>query len=227
MGYFNPPGETNAGVGVFWRDGFGWDEDGPSVDTANRENGGLEEGGYAFYTLVHEFGHGMGLSHPHDNGGGSTVLPGVFGAFDSYGAYDLNQASTPSCPTIRAGRSTRPTTPTACRGYVDGPGVYLQVDEGTNGSLSALDVAMLQEKYGANMTANGGDDVYVLPAANGGDAFFTTIWDTGGVDSIVHNGTQGSIIDLPAATINFTATGGGIISHATASSAASPSPAAS
>ena len=91
LGYFNPPGETNAGVGVFWRDGFGWDEDGPTTDTANRENGGLEQGGYAFYTLVHEFGHGMGLSHPHDNGGGSTILPGVFGAFDSYGAYDLNQ----------------------------------------------------------------------------------------------------------------------------------------
>src|SRR3712207_3044369 len=64
LGYFNPPGETNAGVGVFWRDGFGWEEAG---------EGGLAQGSYGFITLIHEFGHGMGLAHPHDDGGTSTV----------------------------------------------------------------------------------------------------------------------------------------------------------
>jgi serralysin len=219
LGYFNPPGETNAGVGVFWRDGFGWDEDGPSVDTANRQNGGLEQGGYAFYTLVHEFGHGMGLAHPHDTGGGSSVLPGVFGAFGtglagSYGAFDLNQGVY-TVMSYNPGWDLNPANgPYLVPWYIDGPGVYREVDEAYNGGLSALDIALLQQKYGANASYNGGDDVYVLPAANSGNAFFQTIWDSGGNDTIAHNGTQGATIDLTAATLDFTVTGGGVISNA-------------
>lgn len=215
LGYFNPPGTEGAGVGVFWRDGFGWDEDGPTVDTANRENGGLEQGGYAFYTLVHEFGHGMGLAHPHDTGGGSTVLPGVFGPFDSYGAYDLNQGVN-TVMSYNPGWPLDPANdPYGVPWYIDGEGTWLEIDEGWNGSLSALDIAMLQIKYGANTNTNLGDTTYVLPAANVGDAFYSTIWDAGGnADAIVHNGTQSVTIDLRAATIDFSVTGGGPISHA-------------
>ncbi|TFI57411.1 matrixin family metalloprotease [Sphingomonas parva] len=214
LGYFNPPGETNAGVGVFWRDGFGWDEDGPSVDTANRENGGLEQGGYAFYTLVHEFGHGMGLAHPHDNGGGSGVLPGVFGAFDSYGAYDLNQGVY-TVMSYNPGWPLDPANdPYGVPWYADDLGVWLEIDEGYNGGLSALDIAMLQIKYGANTTTNSGDTTYVLPNVNAGDGYFQTIWDAGGNDTIVHNGSQSATIDLTAATIDFSATGAGVVSHA-------------
>lgn len=214
LGYFNPPGETNAGVGVFWRDGFGWDEDGPGVDTANRENGGLEQGGYAFYTLVHEFGHGMGLAHPHDTGGGSTILPGVFGAFDSYGAFDLNQGVY-TVMSYNPGWPLDPANdPYGVPWYIDDEGAWLEIDEAYNGSLSALDIALLQIKYGANTTVAAGDNVYVLPAVNAGDGFFQTIWDTGGTDTIQHNGTQGARIDLTAATIDFSATGAGVISHA-------------
>ena len=39
--------------------------------------GGLEQGGYGFITFIHELGHGMGMAHPHDNGGSSTVMNGV------------------------------------------------------------------------------------------------------------------------------------------------------
>ncbi|NIJ22077.1 hypothetical protein FHS95_003788 [Sphingomonas naasensis] len=214
LGYFNPPGEANAGVGVFWRDGFGWDEDGPGADTANRENGGLEQGGYAFYTLIHEFGHGMGLAHPHDTGGGSSILPGVFGAFDSYGAYDLNQGVY-TVMSYNPGWPLDPANdPFGVPWYIDDEGAWLEIDEAYNGSLSALDIALLQIKYGANTTANAGDNVYVLPAVNAGDGYFQTIWDTGGVDTIQHNGTQSARIDLTAATIDFSATGAGVISHA-------------
>jgi len=56
-----PPGEENAGVGVFSR-------------SALHEGGGLVQGGEGFRTLIHEFGHGLGLAHPHDRGGSSTQL---------------------------------------------------------------------------------------------------------------------------------------------------------
>lgn len=214
LGYFNPPGETNAGVGVFWRDGFGWDEDGPGTDDGSGENGGLEQGGYAFYTLVHEFGHAMGLAHPHDTGGGSTILPGVFGAFDSYGAFDLNQGVY-TVMSYNPGWPLDPANdPYGVPWYIDGGVPYQEIDEGYNGSLSALDIALLQIKYGANTNANTGNTVYVLPAINVGDGYFQTIWDSGGVDTIQHNGTQGARIDLTAATIDFSATGAGVVSHA-------------
>ena len=82
LGYFNPPGTDGAGIGVFARNGTGWNEEG---------GGGLEQGGYGWITMIHEFGHGMGLAHPHDNGGGSSVMLGVTGSLDSYGLFNLNQ----------------------------------------------------------------------------------------------------------------------------------------
>ena len=73
-----PPGEPNAGVGVFNTAGFGW------------TTSSLVQGGYGFVTIIHELRHGMGLAHPHDNGGTSTIFPGISGAYDT-GAYNLNQ----------------------------------------------------------------------------------------------------------------------------------------
>ena len=68
LGFMFPQGssQNDDGLGFFNRDGVGWDEDG---------GGGLERGGFGYVTIVHELGHGLGLAHPHDTGGGSTVLP--------------------------------------------------------------------------------------------------------------------------------------------------------
>ena len=30
-----------------------------------------------YKVLIHEFGHGFGLQHPHDDGAGSTIMPGI------------------------------------------------------------------------------------------------------------------------------------------------------
>ena len=57
-----------AGTGAFNDEGRGWD---------GNPGGGLEQGGYGFITMIHEVGHGLGLAHPHDRGGTSTVFPGV------------------------------------------------------------------------------------------------------------------------------------------------------
>ena len=37
----------------------------------------INEGTFIYNTMIHEWGHGFGLSHPHDNGAGSTIMPGV------------------------------------------------------------------------------------------------------------------------------------------------------
>ena len=37
----------------------------------------MTEGGIMYKVLIHEFGHGFGLQHPHDDGAGSTIMPGI------------------------------------------------------------------------------------------------------------------------------------------------------
>jgi Ca2+-binding RTX toxin-like protein len=188
LGYFNPPGTTNAGVGVFAVNGSGWNT-----------TGGLEQGGYGWITLVHEFGHGLGLAHPHDNGGTSTVMPGVTSPFNSFGVFDLNQGIYTTM-SYNDGWQLHPdgTSPSLNYGYQGGP--------------SAFDIALVQLKYGPDADRNSGDTVYVLPASNTAGTFWQCIWDTGGTDSIVHNGSVSAQIDLTAATLDYSATGGGVIS---------------
>ncbi|HVG49497.1 MAG TPA: hypothetical protein VM899_15340, partial [Rubellimicrobium sp.] len=48
----------------------------------------LVRGGFDFCTFIHELGHAVGLAHPHDSGGGSSVFPGVSSAFDDLGDFD-------------------------------------------------------------------------------------------------------------------------------------------
>ena len=196
LGYFNPPGETNAGVGVFAINGTGWDRDGTA--------GSMEPGGYGWITLIHEFGHGLGLAHPHDEGGGSTVMPGVTGPFSSYGIFDLNQGVYTTM-SYNDGWQFHPN--------VDGNGFPVPdtLDYGYQGTPMALDIALIQIKYGA-VSANIGNNVYTLLDANVAGTFYQTIWDTGGTDEINYVGTSDATIDLTAATLDYTATGAGVVS---------------
>ena len=41
----------------------------------NTEN--IKEGGIIYETMIHEWGHGFGLAHPHDTGVGSTIMPAI------------------------------------------------------------------------------------------------------------------------------------------------------
>ncbi|WP_254429688.1 M10 family metallopeptidase C-terminal domain-containing protein [Ruegeria atlantica] len=85
---------------------------------------------------------------------------------------------------------------------------------GGSTGLGALDIAALQEMYGANTSTNSGDNVYILSAANVAGVGYQAIWDTGGIDIIAHNGHQGATIDLRSATLDYSSTGGGVVSHA-------------
>jgi serralysin len=190
LGYFNPPGEANAGIGVFNHTSSTW------------TNQGLQPGGYAFVTLVHEFGHGLGLAHPHDDGGTSTVMRGVTASFDSYGTAGLNQGVF--------------TTMSYNDGWATGPnGVGSANGYGWQGSLGPLDIALIQQKYGANTNHNGGNTTYQIANANAAGTMYRAIWDTAGTDAIAYSGSRNAVIDLRAATILDAAGGGGYVSYVT------------
>lgn len=61
--------------------------DGSQTNTEN-----IKKGGNQYLTLIHEFGHGFGLAHPHDDGFGSKIIPGInpetnydYPSFSAYG----------------------------------------------------------------------------------------------------------------------------------------------
>ena len=65
LGSMSPPDEPDEGLAQFNSGDQRWN----AVD--------LQQGGFSFVTLIHEFGHGHGLAHPHDNGGHSGIMHGV------------------------------------------------------------------------------------------------------------------------------------------------------
>jgi len=186
LGWFS----TYAGIGygAFAPDGTGW---------TTGANGGLNQGGLGWVTLIHEFGHGLGLAHPHDNGGISEVMQGVLGPFNDTGTFGLNQGVYTTM-TYNDGWFTR---------FGSGTVAY-----GSQGTPMALDIALLQQRYGARANVNQTDTTYVMPTVNQSGTHFSSIWDTGGVDTIIHDGSVGATIDLRPASLLNAVGGGGWVS---------------
>ncbi|PCK79639.1 M10 family metallopeptidase C-terminal domain-containing protein, partial [Rhizobium sophoriradicis] len=129
-------------------------------------------GNYAGHTLAHELGHALGLKHAHEAGDFNGIV--VPSAYDSL-EYTIMTYRT----------------------YVgdDANGLEYEHD-GAPQTFMMLDIAALQEMYGADYTTNSGDTVYkwnpnqgityvngvaaITPAAN---RIFATIWDGGGTDT--------------------------------------------
>lgn len=161
----------------------------------------LAAGSFDFITYIHELGHALGLAHPHDDAGTSTVFPGVSAAFGDTGDFDLNQGIY--------------TTMSYNDGWQTAPHLASYSNEfGWQGAPMALDIATLQLMYGANMATNSGDTVYTLPDSNGAGTYYAAIWDGGGTDEIVGALTVRNTIDLRAATLLDELGGGGFVSYA-------------
>lgn len=159
---------------------------------------GLVAGGYGYHTYLHELGHALGLAHPHDKGGGSTVMPGVtFGNDQDTGNFNLNQS-------IYTAMS-----------YVDGwalrqdPFGHGVSDAGYNSGPGAFDIAAMQHLYGANMGTGAGNNTYWIPKHGGWQA----IWDSGGNDTLRSSGRGDAVINLGSATLDNSPTGGGALSY--------------
>lgn len=161
----------------------------------------LQPGGFSYAVILHEFGHAHGLAHPHDDGGGSETLLGVTDSTGSLGLFDLNQGVY-TVMSYNDGWQTHP----------DGTLEFSRqtLDSGWSGSLSAFDIAVLQSRYGVH-AHNDGDTVYNIESQQK-NAFYTTIWDSGGTDTIAYGGGRDVHIDLLAATLDYSPTGGGVVS---------------
>ncbi len=170
-----PPG---VGFGAFDPAGDGW------------STSGLQAGGLGFVTLIHEFGHGLGLAHPHDNGGDSEIMQGVLSEFDSHGPYELNYG-------VYTTMSYNDGAPGSAAGFQATP--------------MALDIAVLQGKYGVNAATNAGATTYTLPTGSAG--LFACIWDVSGTDTIRATGFGAALIDLRPASLLNEIGGGGFLSR--------------
>ena len=189
VGFHQVPGDTpllnNAGIGAIFGL-FGY-------DSAIFSPAGLQEGGAGFAVIMHEILHGLGLAHPHDNGGGSSIFPGVSAPFGDYGSHGQNQGIF----TIMS--------------YNEGFAQTIPVTTYTYGDVAtpmALDIAALQSIYGTTSNATG-NNVYSLPGSNGTGTSWKAIWDTGGNDTISAAGIQrNTVINLNDADLSGSDAGG-------------------
>jgi Ca2+-binding RTX toxin-like protein len=159
-------------------------------DTWFRASGGTYDnpirGNYAFFTLMHEVGHALGLKHAHEADGAFYAMP-------------LDRDTTEY--TVMSYRSYQGASTT--RGYTNENWGYAQ-------SLMIYDIAALQQMYGPNYSANNGNTTYRWSRTTGelfingdgqgvpgGNRVFTTIWDGGGRDTYdFSNYTVKLLVDL-------------------------------
>jgi hypothetical protein len=202
LGSMSPPDESDEGLAQFNSGDYRWTE-------AN-----LAQGGFSYVTLIHEFGHGHGLAHPHDNGGHSGIMhgveeepllpvPGSPGVANyTTGDFDLNQGVF-TMMSYEDGWQTSP--------YGNAP---TDAGYGYMGGLMAFDIAAIQDKYGVNEETATGNDTYALKDVNAAGTYYTSIWDAGGIDEIVYGGSKDATIDLRPATLQYEYGGGGWMSYA-------------
>ncbi len=196
LGWAIPPGEGFVNGEAQGLVAINWEVYDPASGPAM-----LVKGGYDFCTFIHELGHAIGLAHPHDDGGRSTVFPGVTSAFGDFGDYGLNQGIY-TMMSYNSGWHTRPL------GIPESPAY------GRESGPMALDIAALQAMYGANTSHRTGSDTYVLPGANQVGTFYSCIWDAGGIDRIVGAADRSNTIDLRPATLSSGPGAGGFVSFA-------------
>ena len=171
----------------------------------------LNDGGYFHMVLTHELGHALGLKHPHNAQPDFPTFPGVAdgnatqlgknGQNDQFWtimSYNAQYRFDDQGHVVVSGGN--PITGLTDYGYVMGPMAY--------------DIAAIQYLYGANNGTCQGDTTYDLPDEDQTGTGWSCIWDTGGVDTLRYVGARDAVLDLTAATLDGSRTGGGALSYA-------------
>ncbi|WP_137156376.1 M10 family metallopeptidase [Rhizobium sp. FKL33] len=154
----------------------------------------LKAGSFSYETLLHELGHALGLAHPHDNGGGSSVYSDKTYDHITYTIMSYNDNysfNADGSIRLKAGEL----------------GPHSQT-YGFRIDPAAFDIEAIQAIYGVKQS-NTGNNVYTLSDKNG---YWTTPWDTGGTDTLRYDGDRRAFLDLRPASLKEGASdaGGGI-----------------
>ena len=154
-------------------------------------------------TIIHEIGHGIGMSHPHDQGLGdipSGVFPGIQSG-DAYGEngtglYGLNQ-NVYTIMSYNSNTGSGCTCSTCCSRL----GRSHEVSAVTP---MALELLSAQIKYGSNSSTRSGNNTYNLKdQTQPSSKAWYCIWDGGGNDTISATGlTTDTVISLRPAEMN-------------------------
>lgn len=148
-----------------------------SVFNSNPQEYGLEEGEYGWGTIVHETGHALGLKHPFE---GNTTLPDELDNFSHTIMSYTNGKTLLAMP------------------YISGNNFGMSFEWVNPQLYSVYDVLALQDKYGANLNTNIGDNTYGIEFGE-----LKTIWDGGGEDTLDFSQSVGSIIlDMRDGSVN-------------------------
>lgn len=131
----------------------------------------LAPGGIGLLTMLHEIGHALGLKHTGDDGGNSRPTFASLGI----GTLDNNLYTVMS--------------------YTDAQGGTFGTNlaSGNAATPMPLDILAIQQIYGANMSFHTGADSYTFFSATHTAA---TIWDAGGLDTLVAGTPAGYDVDL-------------------------------
>lgn len=141
----------------------------------NYYDGSWVEGGFSYFSLMHEVGHALGLKHPFED------APILSDKLDNRLFTVMSYVN--------------PTNNLFVQIELDGlSNYYWRSYQVYPETPMVIDILAIQNIYGVNEAFNLGDDIYSfdpnLP-------FYKTIWDSGGLDTIsIQDFTQNCLIDL-------------------------------
>lgn len=131
-------------------------------------------GSFMYCVMLHEIGHILGLAHPHDNGGNSSILSGVNNAFDFGNKNNNLQPIT----VMSYNDYNSPILQDTIKGSFNG---NIGDSSGYMGTFGPLDIEALQYMYGKNIKYNISNSVYKLSNEN---KYWFCIYDNSGIDTI-------------------------------------------